>query len=84
MKTKRFGVVSWMGAALAAMVWLSLGGTAALAAGKQDNSSAAAFAKIKSLAGNWEAETEKGKVTSSYEVVSNGSAVLEKINGSLR
>jgi hypothetical protein len=80
MKTKRFGVVSWMGAAVAAMVWLSLGATAALAAGKQDNGSSAAFAKIKSLAGNWEAETEKGKVTGSYEVVSNGSAVLEKIN----
>ncbi len=80
MKTKRFGVVSWMGAAVAAVVWLSLGATAALAAGKQDNSATAAFAKIKSLAGNWEAETEKGKVTSSYEVVSNGSAVLEKIN----
>jgi hypothetical protein len=80
MKTKRFGVVSCMGAAVAAMMWLSLGSTAAYATGKQDNGAAAAFAKIKSLAGNWEAETEKGKVTSSYEVVSNGSAVLEKIN----
>ena len=80
MKTKRFGVISWMGAAVAAVVWLSLGATATYAAGKQDNSATAAFAKIKSLAGNWEAETEKGKVTSSYEVVSNGSAVLEKIN----
>lgn len=80
MKTKRLGVVSWMGAAVAAMVWLSLGATAALAAEKQDNGAAAAFAKIKVLAGNWEAQTEKGKVTSSYEVVSNGSAVLEKIN----
>lgn len=80
MKMKRFGVVSWMGAAVAVMVWLSLASTVAYAAGKQDNGAAAAFARIKSLAGNWEAKTEKGKVTSSYEVVSNGSAVLEKIN----
>lgn len=80
MKMKRFGVVPWMGAAVLAMVWLSLGATTSLAAEKQDKGSATAFAKIKSLAGNWEAETEKGKVTSSYEVVSNGSAVLERIN----
>ena len=80
MKTKRFGAISWMGAAAAVMVWLSLASAAAYAAGKQDNGAAAAFARIKSLAGNWEAQTEKGKVTSSYEVVSNGSAVLEKIN----
>jgi hypothetical protein len=79
MKTKRFEVVSWMGAAVAVIVLLGVGVTAAYAAGKQDNGAAAAFARIKSLAGNWEAETEKGKVTSSYEVASNGSAVLEKI-----
>lgn len=38
---------------------------------------AAAFAQLKSLAGNWEAKTDKGKARLRYEVVSGGSAVVE-------
>jgi len=67
-----------LGAAAAAVLWLGLAGTAAKAAGKESNA-AEAFAKIKTLAGNWEASSSRGKATSSYEVISNGSAVVEHV-----
>ena len=41
------------------------------------NNDAAAFAQLKSLAGNWAAKTEKGQSRVQYEVVSGGSAVVE-------
>jgi hypothetical protein len=63
----------------AVVLWLGLAGTVAQAAGKQEINANAAFAKLKTLAGNWEAETERGKVTSSYEVISNGTALVEHI-----
>jgi len=75
MKMNRFGAIC------STVLVLCVGFAAtAYATDKQDNGATAAFERVKSLAGNWEATTEKGKVTSSYEVVSNGSAVLEKIN----
>lgn len=39
----------------------------------------AQFEKIKSLAGEWQGEGPEGKVTVVYEVVSNGSAVMERM-----
>src|SRR5690349_4484997 len=42
---------------------------------------AAAFAKLKSLAGEWEGNTDKGKVRLSYEVISGGNAVAERETG---
>ena len=42
---------------------------------------AAAFARLKSLAGEWEGNTEKGKVRLSYEVISGGNAVAEHESG---
>lgn len=66
------------GAAAATVLWLGLAGTAARAAGNNANA-AEAFAKIKTLAGNWEGTGSRGKVTTSYEVISNGSAVVEHI-----
>ena len=38
----------------------------------------AAFAKLKTLAGEWEADTAMGKVHVSYEVVGAGTALLER------
>lgn len=46
---------------------------------KDDGNAAAAFNKLKTLVGQWEASSEKGKVTSSYELVSNGTALVEHI-----
>jgi len=37
-----------------------------------------AFEKLKSLVGQWEATSDKGTVTQSYELVANGTALLEK------
>jgi len=59
-------------------VALSLG-TAAVAADKGVANANAAFDKLKTLTGRWEATSDKGKVTSSIELVSNGTALLEKI-----
>lgn len=46
----------------------------------KDSDATAAFARLKTLTGQWEATSDKGKVTSSIELVSNGTALLEKIN----
>ena len=42
---------------------------------------AAAFSSLKSLAGEWEADTQMGKVHVSYELVAGGTALLERENG---
>src|SRR5260370_35582830 len=63
-----------MGASLA---W---GGTKGSATDNDQANAAAAFDKLKALAGEWEATSEKGKVTSFLEVVSNGTALVEKIS----
>jgi len=49
------------------------------AADKSAGNAAAAFDKLKTLAGTWEATSDKGKVTSNIELVSNGTVLLEKI-----
>ena len=55
------------------MLAASLGASAAT-----QGSDAAAFAQLKSLAGNWESKTAKGGTAHiRYEVVSGGSAVVE-------
>lgn len=68
-----------LGTLVTAVLWLGLAGTVASAATKAETNASAAFARIKSLTGNWEATTERGTVSSSYEVISNGSAVAEHI-----
>lgn len=69
--------------AVAAAIVLCLGlAVTASAAGKEDNA-AEAFAKLKTLAGNWEATSDhgkQGKLTTSYEVISKGSALVEHIH----
>ena len=40
--------------------------------------SQAAFDRLKALAGNWEAVSDKGKSRLSYEVIASGSVVLER------
>src|SRR5215475_1793397 len=42
---------------------------------------AAAFSHLKSLAGEWEADTQMGKVHVSYELVAGGTALLERESG---
>lgn len=45
---------------------------------KSSHSNAAAFARLKALAGEWEADTKMGKVHVSYEVIAGGTALVEK------
>ena len=51
----------------------------ALAADNGAANTSQAFDKLKTLAGQWEATSDKGKVTSEIQVVSNGNALLEKV-----
>ena len=57
---------------------LLLGAVAAAARPDQPVDAQAAFAKLKTLAGEWQAETPKGKAQVSYELISGGSVVLER------
>jgi len=50
------------------------------AAAKADANAKLAFEKLKGLAGHWEANSKDGITTTSYEIVANGSAVLERIH----
>jgi hypothetical protein len=75
--TRSFAVWS-LGAMAATVLWLGLAGTVAKAAAKETNATDA-FSKIKSLAGSWEGTSARGKVVSNYEVISNGSAVVEHL-----
>jgi hypothetical protein len=42
---------------------------------------AAAFARLKTLAGEWEADTRMGKAHLTYEVIAGGTALVEKETG---
>jgi hypothetical protein len=47
-----------------------------------DNNAAAAFERLKKLAGTWEATTKDGKTARvTYEVIANGTAVVERDSG---
>ena len=49
-------------------------------AATSDANARLAFDKLKGLAGNWEANGKDGKTRTSYEVVANGTALLERIH----
>ena len=42
---------------------------------------AAAFARLKTLVGEWEADTQMGKTHLSYELIAGGTALVEKESG---
>ena len=45
------------------------------------NHAAAAFSRLKTLVGNWEADTQMGKAHLSYELVAGGTTLLERAWG---
>ena len=51
---------------------------AAAPAANSSNEAAAAFAQLKTLAGEWEATTSVGKTHLTYQVISGGNAVVER------
>jgi len=69
-----------IGVVAATLFWLGLAQSVAHAADSTNTNATAAFSKLKTLAGTWEASSERGKVTSSYEVISNGNALAERTN----
>ncbi len=65
----------------AAMVTLAAG--AALAAGPKQEEAAgpAAYARLKTLVGEWQAETAMGKMHVSYELIAGGTSLVEREAG---
>ncbi|MBZ5620485.1 MAG: hypothetical protein LAQ69_17425 [Acidobacteriia bacterium] len=60
-----------------------LAGTTAYAADSkpgQTTNAAAAFARLKTLVGEWEADTEMGKAHLSYELIAGGTALVERFS----
>src|SRR5690348_9833305 len=45
---------------------------------KPEIDAAAAFSRLKSLAGEWQADTQTGKAYLKYEVIAAGTAVMER------
>jgi hypothetical protein len=60
------------------MTTLLAGSLAVQAADPKPSSAEAAFARLKTLVGQWEATTSSGKVHLSYELVSGDTALLER------
>src|SRR5450755_1636611 len=60
-----------------------LAGAAAQAAGPNTEASAgpAAYARLKTLVGEWDAETAMGKVHVSYELIAGGTSLVERESG---
>jgi hypothetical protein len=58
----------------------TLAAAAAQAAGPKSETAAgpAAYARLKTLAGEWEAETAMGKVHVSYELIAGGTSLVER------
>jgi hypothetical protein len=69
----------------AMLIGFLLVATAAFAADikttSQSSPAAQAFSRLKSLAGTWQGETDMGKLQTTYEIVSGGSVLLERITG---
>lgn len=65
---------------LAFAVCLALLGTVFAQQSEDSANATQAFARLKALVGHWEATTDQGKVSTSYELVSGGTALLERLN----
>jgi hypothetical protein len=66
--------------AVASLLFASSGVTAgpAKTAPESKVDAAAAFSRLKSLAGEWDAESARGKARSRFELIAGGSVVLER------
>ena len=75
-RNRVFAVVVTFLTMAACLAWAGAPGNVA---DKTQSNANLAFDKLKTLAGEWEAASEKGKVTSSLELLANGTVLLEKI-----
>jgi len=67
-----------MAGTLAIAICMGFAGTAWAQASKDSAGVVQAFDKLKTLAGRWEATSEKGKATTTFQLVSGGTAPLER------
>lgn len=79
MEKLRSGATAVMAFAAAALIGLGVAVTPAFAADQRPTNADAAFARLKTLVGTWEAQSSKGKAVSTYELVANGTALVEHI-----
>lgn len=77
---KQISRISLTALTLAITLCLVSSGTVIAQAAKDIVNAAQAFDKLKTLAGHWEANTDKGKVTTSFELVSGGTALVEHMS----
>ena len=72
--------ISLMALTLAIAVCFGFAGTAFPQTPKDPANATQAFDKLKMLAGRWEATTDKGKASAAFQLVSGGTALLERMN----
>ncbi len=69
---------------LAMLVMAAIFSAAALQAGGSNTENApgpAAFARLKTLAGDWEGDSEMGKIHLNYELIAGGTSLVERESG---
>ena len=76
---KRNIAISLISSILTFVAFLLVGSQAFAATQGGRQTAAQAFEKLKELAGRWQATTAKGKVSTTFELTSGGSAVLERM-----
>jgi hypothetical protein len=79
MRNTRSGGTWVVALAAAALIGLGIAVTPVFAADQRPINADGAFAKLKTLVGTWEAKSSKGKAVSTYELVANGTALVEHI-----
>ncbi|HLJ89509.1 MAG TPA: hypothetical protein VKZ53_22055 [Candidatus Angelobacter sp.] len=60
--------------------FVSASAASTAAPAKDQQNASQAFDKLKALAGTWEASSEHGKSTISYEVIAHGTSLIERIH----
>lgn len=76
---KRHNAITLMALTLAFAACLGFWGTALAQLQANRTDATLAFEKLKTLMGHWEATTETGKASATYQVVAGGSALLERL-----
>ena len=75
---KKHNRISLMALTLAIAACLGFAGMPFAQITKDPANAAPAFEKLKALVGHWEATTDKGKASATYQLVAGGSALLER------
>jgi len=70
----------WAGLVLTIAVTLAYASAAPAASSPNQSNATQAFEKLKGLVGQWEATTEQGKASVTYELIANGTSLLEREN----